>query len=260
MKNISLTTSHLEKLGLTSDEALIYESLLKGSKNHLELSRNTGIARSNVYRIVDSLIDKGIVHEATTGNDQLIESANPPSTLELLVAEQEVEVLEKRNILNELLPMLNNLRNQEDNFSIKNYKGVAGMKQQLWNGLKAKQEVVIFSSGSIAKTTGEAFAEKYRQEVINRGIMCRAIENFESDIITDSKIPEYSKYYNLRFISRDVLTIMPEITVVDEVVNISNNWANTIQIGTEIKNPFLATFIRQIFEHYWDLAKPQTQK
>lgn len=253
MRNNSQITDALMNLGLTKDEIIIYLSLLKGKKNHLEISRETGIARSNVYRIVDNLIDKGIVHETITEEDKVLQSASP-RTLELLVLEQEKQAVEKREVFKNIMPLLSNFVNQDEKFMIKSYKGLSGLKLMLWNELETKSEVLIFSCGNLSKATGKQFAEKFRFECITRGIMQRAIENIESEIPTTSDHAAFSKHYQLRLLPKDILTIMPEITIHDDTVSIYNNWQEE-QLGTEIKNPFLVTFMRQMFEHYWKLAK-----
>lgn len=254
MANNSFITDSLELLGLTQDQTSIYISLLKGPKNRLEISRDTNIGRSNVYRLVDELIEIGVVHEITTQDDKLLESADP-KTLELLVVNQETSAQQKRTILTQLLPALKELVNQDDGFAIRNYTGASGIKQMMWNELRTKSDICIFSCGSLDKATGKNFAEKFRMEIIVRNIMQRALENPESDNPTVSGHPGYQKHYDVRYIDRNILNIMPEITIHDETVSIYNNWENNVQIGTEIKSPFFAVFMRQVFESYWKMAQ-----
>jgi sugar-specific transcriptional regulator TrmB len=255
MRNNPALLQQLQDLGLSKDEVGIFLSLLEGQKTQLQLSRDTGIARSNVYRIVDGLIEKGIVHELTTDDGRLLEAAQPDA-LELLVIAQENKAAKQRATLQDVMATLANMRSSEGDYAIKTYRGVAGLKQMLWNELKTKDELCIFTCGDIAAATGKQWAEKFRAESLTRGIKHRWLENFE---ITgeSSDIPEYNEFLraHTRRINSDILKIELEITIHDDTVSIYNSWTNDVHLGTEIKNPLLATFMRQVFEHYWHLAK-----
>ena len=49
-------------LGLTREEAKLYIALVKqGESTTLELSRTTKISRTQVYRLFESLKDKGVI-------------------------------------------------------------------------------------------------------------------------------------------------------------------------------------------------------
>ncbi|MET0779867.1 MAG: helix-turn-helix domain-containing protein, partial [Candidatus Saccharimonadales bacterium] len=202
MRNISMLHQHLARLNLSKDETAIFISLLDSPKTQLEVSRTTGIARSNVYRIVDGMTQKGLVSELTTGNDKLLSSANPEA-LELLVTEQEIIAEGQRQTLNELLPLLSNFELQEGEFSIKTYKGLGGLKQMLWNELRASGEILVFSGHSINVVTGRQWAEKYRLELINRGLSVRALENGKPREQPLSDHDEYTLHYHARYIPEE---------------------------------------------------------
>lgn len=54
---------NLKAFGLTGQEALIYEALLKkGSMTGYEVAKDTGISRSNAYSSLSGLVDKGAAY------------------------------------------------------------------------------------------------------------------------------------------------------------------------------------------------------
>jgi sugar-specific transcriptional regulator TrmB len=250
MRDVSELRQRLQKLGLTKDQTSIFICLLDSPKTQLDVSRATGIARSNVYRIVDGMAEMGIVHELTTDEGKLLAGAKPEA-LELLVIEQETKAQDQRGGLSELLPMLNSFQTQENDFSIKTYSGSAGLKQMLWNELRSVDEVLIFSEGSLNNAVGKRWAERYRLEIINRGIRQRGISNhsFEPSIHY-----AYQQHYQARYVPESLTTINFEMTIHDDTLSIYNSLSHEVQLGTEIKNPFLVTFMKQIFEHYWSLG------
>lgn len=245
----------LERLGLSADEAVIFLQLLKGSKTQLEVSRLTGIVRSNVYRIVDGLVRRGILVEYTDPNGKKLTVANPDS-LELLVVEQEQLAQEQRAQLGQILPLLAGFQDNTEQFHIQTYVGVGGIKQMLWNELQARSEILLFSGYSLDVATGRRWAEKFRLEVIERDLKTRGLQNERDRGVKLSGFNAYTDHYQARYISNNSLDIQLEISIYDNKVCIYNSLAHDSHMGTEITNPFLAQFMRQIFEQYWASAKP----
>lgn len=243
----------LQQLGLSQDEATIFLCLVDAPKTLLEVSRITGIHRSNVYRIVDGLIEKSIIHELTTDNGKLIAAAQPEA-LELLVVEQEAAAEAKRATLDQLLPAMEGMKGRDSAFEIKTYTGIAGVKQMLWNELKTQNGILIFTCGPMELILGPRWPEKYRAEIVRRGIVQRSIENPGAYELPLSQVHNYDKHYIARHLPKELLSINHELSIHDDTVSLYNSWTDNVQLGTEIKNPFLANFMRQIFEHYWSLA------
>lgn len=243
----------LQKLGLSDNEASIFMTLLDKPKNPIEVSRLTGIARSNVYRIADAMRERGLIHEQTTSDGRVLAAAEP-AALELLVIEHEHAAARQRSQFEQILPILTEMTNQKTDFSIQTYRGIGGLKQMLWNELKYK-EILIFSAGSLNGGTGKQWAEKYRTEIIQRGIIQRSIENTHNPQPTVTDQLEYDRYYIVRYLPHEILNIQPEISIHGDSISIYNSWTHQLQLGAEIHNPFLAELMRQMFEHYWQLAE-----
>lgn len=243
-----------EQLGLTKDEAIIFAQLLDSPKTQLEVSRATGIARSSVYRIVDVLMAKGLIASHTTDNGKLLAVARPDA-LELLVVEQEHLAQERRKQFDRILPLLASFQGSSEDFAIRTYVGTKGIKQMLWNELQAKTEILLFSGDRLDLATGRRWAEKFRLEVIERNLKTRGIENRTNDAPLSAH-PDYSEHYIARYIDGDLLSIQLEISTYDDKVCIYNSLAHDSHLGTEVTNPFLASFMRQVFEHYWSIAQP----
>lgn len=254
MEDYSAISNHLQTIGLDKQQAAIFLALLDKPKTPLEVSRLTGIARSNVYRIVDEMIAAGLLTEQVTEEGKQLTTADP-TTLELLVVQQEHAAQERREHFTRLLPMLENIATGGELFSVKTYRGVSGLKQMLWNELKYPGEVLVFSSGSHNAATGKRWAEKYRIEIIKRGIVQRCLVNPWPGAGSLTQLAEYDKHYLPRYIAPEILPIRPEVAIHEDTVFIYSPWDHEVRLGTEIHNPFLAVFMRQMFEHYWLLAE-----
>ncbi|HSE29834.1 MAG TPA: helix-turn-helix domain-containing protein [Candidatus Saccharimonadales bacterium] len=244
----------LEALGLTRDEIKIFLSLVSAPRTPLELSRETGIARSNVYRIVDVLAEKGLVGQLTTSNDKLISAASIEN-LELLVVDQEAKASQFRSNFLDLNSLLASFKSKDEGFEVKTFSGIGGLKQMLWNELHATSEVLLFSGKTLNAPLGKVWAEKFRNEVVMRKIHLRSIENIGVNPFELSDDPGYTKFYRAKYISKEVLNIQAELSIYDNTIAIYNSFGHGLHLGTEVKNPFLAAFMRQVFENYWHLAK-----
>ncbi len=110
------------QLGLTNNEAFVYVAALSiGSATVIELSEKSGIKRTTVYTVVDSLLSKGLISVEIKGLKRRF-VAEHPSKLET--------VLESRKQL-----LSNTLQRYESTFTkrkgdsaIRYYQGLAGMK------------------------------------------------------------------------------------------------------------------------------------
>ncbi|MDP1721575.1 MAG: helix-turn-helix domain-containing protein [Candidatus Gottesmanbacteria bacterium] len=255
--NKQIITRQLEQFGLDDVEVQIYLNLLsKGAKTPLDLSRETNINRSKIYRYLDRLKAKRLVEEADGGRGLSLKAAIPDS-LELLILEKEQQVRNQKEILPELIKELSSLPacGGKAGFEVKHYHGTEGLKQMLWNHLAAKKEILVFGYENRNNIAGKAFAETIRQEQVDRKITKIEIEN-----VTDqgnywyTNVSNWGKYYRSRYLPPQILTIKQYLVVFNDTISILN-WADGNKVGVEITNASFADMYKQMFHNYWDMAK-----
>ncbi len=101
----------LESLGLTTGEAQIYLALLRsgGTLGASALSTATGLPRTGVYPLLNSLAKRGIV-EAEAGYGSRFTAMRPTQALPALIAreseEQRAKLLERERLASELVEQL----------------------------------------------------------------------------------------------------------------------------------------------------------
>lgn len=261
LNNKNNIVTNLRRLGLTADEAKVYIALLEKPKSHLEVARETKINRTKVYRLADDLKEKSLITVKQRDDGKFL-SATPPSNLEVVLDSQEHILKLKKQVLENTLPVLNSLfgdsATSKDFFTVSTYQGVSGLKQMLWNELKTRGEICIFSHDTLDSFIGRSWAEKYRARLAAAGIPHRSLENAESEHVLDFTQAEgYRDIYNARLLPREVFVIKQELTIHDDTVSIYN-WAGqeeALRVGVEIKNQDFANFMKAIFENYWKLGK-----
>ena len=255
--NEQIILEELISLGLTEVEAQIYLHLLKnGSKTPLEMSRETNINRTKIYRLIDLLREKKLIEQFGSNRGLKLRAA-PPSNLELLVIAEDEKI--KRNM--ELLPnIISSLikipANKNEKFEVIHYRGIDGLQQMLWNALKSK-EILLFGYENLNQFVGKPFADKVRREEVKRDIHVREIGNSpeykQKDQSFYNSASEWEKVFQYKQISGSVLSIEHNVRVYDNTISIID-WKNG-KVGIEITNKPLADMQRQIFWQFWKLAK-----
>ncbi len=130
-KSTKNNTSLLETLsafGLEESEAKSYLSLLPlGQTTVLKLSRSSGIKRTSLYHILESLKNKGLIREEFSGFKKYIVAENPKHLPEAIE--------HKKQRLEKIIPELSSLyKLKEDCSVIKYYEGLASVKN-LYNSV-----------------------------------------------------------------------------------------------------------------------------
>ncbi|MFC1647154.1 TrmB family transcriptional regulator [Patescibacteria group bacterium] len=243
----------LSLFGLDSVEVQIYLNLLEtGSKTPLDLSRETGINRSKIYRYLDRLKRKRLIEGSNIGRGLRLKAASPDN-LKLLVHEKEHLIRSQKEKLPELLKELTVLPSVlKKSFEIKHFHGLEGLKQMLWNQLSAKKEILLFGYQTKNEIVGRAFAEKVREEQVKRRITLYEIENYvDPGDFKFTDVPNWYQYYSPRFVPEKIIEIKHYTGVYNNTVFIMN-WLEKEALGVEIVNSDYASMQRQLFWSVWE--------
>ncbi len=248
----------LKSLNLSQYEARIYLELLKEPSTHLKLARNTGINRSKVYRLVDQLEKRSLVSIRSDDKGSFL-IASYPATLEVELVNQEEKLRNQRHAFVTLLPMLKSIRNNDpDSFIIHTYEGIEGFKQMLWHELKTKHELLVFGCGALSDLIGSDW-EVYRNKIDEANYGLRIISNPNEVMgILNTKAEVVEQYikkrYNIKEIPENVLRLDEQIAIYNNTVSIYS-WKRERKVGIEIVNKSHANTVRQMFNHYWNIAE-----
>jgi len=258
LNNKNTIVAYLRHLNLTTDEATIYTELLKAPSSHLALARSTGINRTKVYRIVDQLEKRSLATMQTDDQGTFVHAADP-ATLEVELVNQEEKLKNQRVIFNKVLPDLEHIKktgtNSPDNFVVNTYDGIDGFKQMLWHELRAQSEALVFGSGTIEDlVNNRRWAEEHRARSTKAGYKVRELINHGKKPENFTNNNDFKKIFNKRWIAEDILLLEHQIAIYNNTVA-TYCWRGDQKVGFEVVNNAYAQMMRQIFEHYWNLAK-----
>jgi len=253
--NKQIVLTQLQQFGLDDIETTLYIHLIEnGPKTPLDLSRETSVNRSRIYRYIDRLKAKKLIEEVNLGRGITLKSSSPKN-LELLIMEKEQEVkIQRENLTGIIKELTSSPAEQPKSIEIKHYHGTEGLKQMLWNHLSAKKELLVFGFENRNNIAGKAYAEKIRYEQVERKITKLEIENAtDQGKYWYTGVPNWEKYYKSKYIPPRILDIKQYQVIYNDTISILS-WTDGVKVGIEIANSPFVNMYKQIFWKFWEVA------
>ena len=252
----------LEKLGLPAPEAKIYLALLHsaGSLGATALAATTQISRSNIYPMLNSLTDRGLV-EAEAGYGSRFSAVPPDEALPALVARKDQELKDCKQRATELVrklralpPLASGNGDSEVIQVLRDPRVVAERFDRLQS--EAKELIEVFT-----KAPFFAFADNpkegnaLRRGIRNRSLYDRAI--LDTPLIgaylakgiaagEEARVHEGELPHKLAIFDRQNI-LLPLVS--------PGGGAGRILF---VRNPQLAASLGMLFDFVWERAKPIT--
>lgn len=167
-------TELLQNLGLSPNEAKIYEALITyGGSSVSTIALRAKVHRRNAYDSVHRLMEKGLIYEVFTEGETRYEGVEPAKLLEFLK--------EKERILDVALPGMQSI------FSVHKtpqrayiYKGIEGMKNYLREALRSGEDMYEFGAkGGWFDPRMETFTRWFLAEARKKNMTFHHIFDFE---------------------------------------------------------------------------------
>jgi len=140
-------TKELENIGLTKGEAKVYLALIElGSTTVGPLVKKANVAYSNIYEILNRLVDKGLVSYIVKSKTKYFQAASPKSFSDYF-NKKEQELKFQKEEFSKMLPRLINLQTSSNKESVEVFVGLKGLKtayEKLFSGLKRNEENLFF--------------------------------------------------------------------------------------------------------------------
>ena len=186
----------LRKIGLVEEEINIYLLLLKlGSSKATKLSKELRLARSTVYRFLDSLLEKGLISENIVNNVKFFTAVSP---------ERIPEILEERaDEIKSIIPKLNSLIGREhEEAKVELFKGKEGIKTVMNDIIKEGKDYTFLGEAEKFFHEIEFFTFQWIKKVEEKKIKGRLLCSKEQKF-------EIAKTEKLKFLDKELI---PEIT------------------------------------------------
>lgn len=211
---------YLQELGLSEKEAQIYLALLQVDNESIQdLAKRTGINRTTVYPVLETLEKKGLVSEVQVGKKTNYEAA-APERLETFVERQRVVLEERSERLKDIIPQIKGLQREKgERPVIKFFEGRDG-------AISAYEEFYSFAD-DVEKDGFFIMNTDLLKSVFNEKELTRFREIRKNKKISGTVIynnhdgnRKFDSVFNSKHISQEFL-ISTDIGIVDDKVIIS---------------------------------------
>lgn len=242
-------------IGFTQNEARTYKILLELNEAQTGvLCDKLKIPSSHIYRILKSLIEKGVVSYKVVNNIKIFRPNNPES-LNAIYLKKKDELEIQRKQIQESITNLKKIPIQKEHYSdYKYFEGISGIKSmwlEMIDILEPNTEVYAFISIEEGfKTLNAFYLEEFHKP--------RAKKKIHEKMIMSKNDRKYAKqrlklgYFEPRFMDLDNEA---EFFIYEGNIILQYTNKKTPR-GFLIKDPIFAHTFKSIFNHLWKQAKP----
>jgi hypothetical protein len=254
--------TYFSKLGLEPEIADIYLALhANGPQTISELSRNSRVERTRIYRLIDQLLASNLIEVETHYKRGIIKAA-PITNLNILISEKEQELKSLQDGLGLIEQVLGRNSLSSPVTRVQFYQGHEGIRQMFWNELRAKAEIVGYVYRIVDEPNGRKFMERFWEEFHERKLHMRLISGDAFATSWEDANNTFGQGYSQRvdsidyhYISPDIFPITHLCEIYDDVVMYCN-WKDNELFGIEIYNQQIADAQRAMFEILWAKSQP----
>ncbi|MBW2063352.1 MAG: helix-turn-helix domain-containing protein [Deltaproteobacteria bacterium] len=245
---------HLQNLGLSQKEALIYlASLELGPITVQEISRKTGITRTTIYNLIRALEEKGLVDELRKNKRRLFVSRNPEKLLTHLQVQQK-ELEGKEKALQRILPQLKGLVDLSlGRPKIRFFEGKEGIRL-MREDMQSSKNLACIEEFIPMDEAYQIFPPHKRD---HRHRMLRALNHTYRKVIYATKkgivLPAKERLVERRPVAREKFSLSSEINVYGDKLGIVTFGKKPMGMIIEAKE--IAESLRSIFYIVWKEAK-----
>lgn len=233
-----IKTRILEQIGLTRNEAVIYQSILEMKKASIEqIIRRSGLHRRYINKSIDLLKEKKLIEHIKIEGKTYYRSTNPLGLKELLQ--------ERKNSLKKEMPALKEMyRYSSKERSVTYLKGKEGFQTLLNDQIITGQTIHTIAARDISNKL-RTFYKKHDKNRIKNNILTRLL------------LSEKSRKHNIP-LSR--LKFLPDEYLSTTATSIYGDKIAIVHYADEpyviiIKSKEINESYKQYFEMLWNMAK-----
>ncbi len=243
--NTKLINLLQKDLGLNEKQAKIYLACLEmGKATITKIAKKSGLKRTTIYHITDSLLEQGLLSKIEDEKSQKFLAESPEKLLNILK--------DRKKEVQEWMPSLLAITNIGGEFKpeVKFYQGKEGIKavyEDTLNYCRKGDEILTCVSPGFYNVLPE-YIVRYLQRRIANGIKMRAIAK-DSESLRKHKANDKKELRKTKLVSKDLLPFNIEKNIYKDKVAFMN--FRGFFFGVIIKSPQIAKSEKALFELLW---------
>lgn len=239
---------YLEEIGLSEKESQVYLALLAvESESIQDLAKRTGINRTTVYPVLETLEKKGLVSEVQKGK-KVEYVAAPPERLESFVERQKVILEERAERLKDIIPQIKSIQRESGEKPIVKYfegrEGSISAHEEFYemHDSKSREGYFIYDKDLMNASFTLEEREKFRKIRVGKLVDPISVyTNSKGDI-------QFSTPGRRKRIDRDEYPIYSDIIIIEDRILIGTlgDHVSSILIKSKDLARTLASLVRYI--------------
>ena len=235
----------LRNIGLSEAETAVYLALLKlGSSPVSAIKEESRVHRTNIYDLLERLLNKGLVNYVIKNNVKYFNTTEPVKLLDY--------IKEKEDTVKDILPQLTQLTKfHKDQIKVEVYKGVEGVKTILNDVLRVGKDYVIFGiDETMFKEKLGPFMDQFFRKEKKLGFKERILTRDNVEFVYEYDTAMY------RYLPKESFNPTPTYVYGENVAILIWEPFSVIKI----QNAALADSYAKYFEMLWNLAKEKPKE
>ena len=249
-----MDTKILIDLGLTSDEANIYSSLLeKGLMPARAISIKANVGRQLTYKVLNDLIEKGIVEKKETGGKILLFAPVHPRELEKLLEKKKEEIENTKKAFDESIGgMISKYNLFIGKPNVQFFEGKEGILKVAYDSLTSKTDICSFFDTDVVLTNFPEINKEYVSKRLKNNVKKKIIST-DSAIVREVAKTDDKNFTEQRIVKQKIhfATI---VMIYDNKVSFITLDPNRA-IGVIIEDPDIYKTNQAIFDYIWETAE-----
>ncbi len=241
--------------GLTEGEAKVYLALLAlGPSTTGPIIEKSGVANSIVYRLLDKLIEKGLVSYITKEKTKYFSASDPERILDY-IEKRKRRLDESKEAVAKLLPMLTGMKAGSEETQARIFEGFKGIQtcfEQYYTRLKRGEEYCMLGGFPYQEEKYHLYWQRDHLRRAKLGIGCKLLFNRGTERAILKNRNGY-KGCDARYMPSAIQT-PAWFMVYKDVTCIFLQSAKPIVV--EIVNKEIAETFKAYFDDYWDKTAP----
>ncbi|MDO8650443.1 MAG: helix-turn-helix domain-containing protein [Candidatus Berkelbacteria bacterium] len=242
------TAEILQQIGLTPKEAQLYlASLQLGPSSVLSLAKTAKMHRPMLYRLLERLVDEGIMLVTLSGKRKLYAAIEPKQLV--------VYLKQKESLLREALPAMLALSAMGTRKpKIEYYEGPEQLRNLYRLSIEShpKEILTYFPSKYMAALFGKSEMVEVINERIKQGIHTKTLRSHSTEIPFEGSEEREAALREARYLTEDIELGMG-IIIANEAVCFFSPIEE--DFGMRIESSSFAKLMRQFFMGLWKQAK-----
>lgn len=255
-------SQHLTQSGLTKEQAIVYEVLLKNgalpagkiSSKTAELNEKIPIKRGLVYKILDQLVDFGLIEKNEEPGKVAIFQVAHPLKIKELVEKKERQAKDAQlaldGVLSSLVSDFNLISGKP---GIQYFEGEEGIRRVVFDSLSAKSEIYQYIDNEAANRYFPEINKEYIKIRKEKGIKKKMI-TIDGDYIRKNANKYDREFTDIHLIDGKKYPFATAMSIYDNKISYITLKEDK-KIGFIIDDADIAKMHRTLFEYMWENTK-----